>query len=384
MLRVRWKLPRECRRLWLPLALFVLATPSGAEPFEVLTGSLHARALDFGTESMVSALLGEPEALGRFSLVGEPDVETSPRTVRLETDAGATLLGMAAESTRLLGPPRRDPLSSYALRDDAPEQATCPMGTEPDCWRSGDPPLAIDDVVTALCSAFELAIPSCPFWAQRLRQPFRGALFAPLDDATSDPCEAFLGVVGSATSNFLEQLVCLSLADPAVSPPPLDSFDPENPFSMDPGQCSIAQPEFCRLVIAYRQDLSSQLALAPGLGTVPDASWFWEAGAEYAVVEATGDFASYLGGTVFVLGPEGARISGSLPDVSDPMAPAPLGVSFLLAGSGQDPAAATIFFGAVPEPGDTLSGVAAVLTLGALVRRRHAVRRATPRPGRTV
>lgn len=197
-----------------------------------------------------------------------------------------------------------------------------------------------------------------------------------------EPPDACAPFFAGPESNLLSLLACRSEADPVGPPLPLDAFDPADPFSAAAGQCSVLQPQFCRLVIAYFQDVwSSERTLLEGYGIVPIGRWLWESGTEYAIVEATGEFAPYLGGRVFALGPEGARIAEAASEEVVPTPPA--GVSLLITEPAPGPMA-TIFFGAVPEPGSTALAVAAVATLAALARRRTARAAAAPRPDRAV
>jgi len=121
--------------------------------------------VDFGPESIAFPIWGESDPIGHFSVVSEGMDVTSPKTLRLRTDAGDQLLGITAEIARTLFPPRWA-FSGYAIRNDAPFNADCPTGTQIDCWRPGDPPLRTDDVVAALCASFDFPLDVCPFWEQ--------------------------------------------------------------------------------------------------------------------------------------------------------------------------------------------------------------------------
>ncbi len=148
------------------LAVALLAgPPADAVPLVTLEGTLHERDVFPGLLLDDSAGTFLPAQLpsGRFSFYADTDLRTDPQAAVLETDAGGWLFAMAPESLRLLTPPRRDPESGRTLRPDAPDGAVCPAGDEPDCWRPGDPPLAVEDVVDALCAAIGSDVSTCRF-----------------------------------------------------------------------------------------------------------------------------------------------------------------------------------------------------------------------------
>ncbi len=138
------------------LAFALLWSPSaGASPLVALEGTLHERDRFPGLVPHDLAGIFLPAQLpsGRFSFFAGADLRRDPQAAVLQTDAGGWLVALAPESVRLLAPPRRDPESGRTLRPDAPEGAVCVTGDEPDCWRPGDPPLGVEDVVDALCAA---------------------------------------------------------------------------------------------------------------------------------------------------------------------------------------------------------------------------------------
>ncbi len=398
----------------LGLLVLILAAllPHPAVP-EPLSGTLHPRASEFPPETIGTTIWGDEEPIGHFSLDLDLQPDATLPTITLSTASGGRLFGMAMDLRYRIAGPFRDSASRYAIRTDAMPSGVCFSGVEPACWKEGDPPLPADGVVETLCAALDFDLPRCPFWTQRLRAPFRSGPFGPLesvsgptalpgfglliitftgeDEPSGDelpPPEASHGLSPAAAAclahfapaevNLPLQLACLS--EPAVGEAPgaLDVIDPDALFSQEPGRCSLSQPQFCRLVEAFFQDVWSSRRVADAPDVFPFApsfgAWIWESGAEYAVLAADGEFAPYAGGTVFALGPERPRTGGASSDTSaqaDGTSEPALsnGFTLLVRAAGSDPDA-TIFFGVAPEPGAPLLVLASVATLTALARRR--------------
>lgn len=204
----------------LPVLVFALLSggSAGAAPLVALDGTLHERDLrprlfrDDSTSVLAPAQLPS----GRFSFYAGADLRIDPQAAVLETDADGWLVALAPESLRLLAPPRRDPESGRTLRPDAPDGAICATGEEPDCWRPGDPPLAVEDVVDALCAAVGADVSTCRFREHLGTAPvsFSGdAVLPPTREPTSGVdllnadagvlMQSFVGFPSASASEFL-------------------------------------------------------------------------------------------------------------------------------------------------------------------------------------
>lgn len=390
---------------------FLTASLPHTATAEPLSGTLHPRAADLPDTTIGTPIWGDDVPIGTFSVDLDVELGIRPAEITVTTDSGGLLVGIAEEPLNRIAGPFRDPFSSYALRTDSLPDGLCPFGVEDGCWREGDPPLPADSVVAAFCAALDFDPLACPFWAQRMRAPFRSGPFRPLeslfgptvlpgfgftsltltfvgDDPPPSPeppeppsaADVCLASLSPAELNLFLQLACLSEPASGDAPGALEVIDVDALFSQDPGRCSLLQPQFCRLVVAFFNDAwaSRRIADASSVFPVPPfGGWIWESGIEYSVVIAEGDLAPYAGGTVFALGPELARTGGLRVDdatqnngISEPETPT--GVTLLVTTSGPEPDA-TIFFGTVPEPSGSLLALASVATLAALARRRSRV-----------
>jgi hypothetical protein len=303
---------------WIPAVVLAAAVgfvpaPANAAPIVALEGPLHELATvgSFSWEDGGSPFAPHSTTSGDYSLYADTDLRSDPRAAVLRTDAGGWLVALTPELPRLLGPARRDPDSGRTVQLDAPEDALCATGDEPDCWQPGDP-LEADDVVEALCAAIGAEPDTCRFRQVLWRAP---------------------------------------------APPPNVSM------------CSPATPQFCSglgdtlaLLTLEHQPLSDD-SLATSHGR-----WVWEAGAELEIAAAGGEFGPFDGGKLFVLGPERSRVYGlvryPIPDIP--------GATFLLVSS--DLAEPPLLLFGAPEPQAGALTAVALAALVVLARRRRARR----------
>lgn len=398
------------------VALLAHAPLASAAPLPALAGTLHERdpRPDLFPDDPAASLLPTANPSGRFSWYAGTDLRSDPQAAVLETDTGGWAVAMAPESPRLLAPLRRDPESGLTLRPDAPEGAVCATGDEPDCWRPGDPPLGVEDIVDALCAAVGAAPDGCRFRENLGHAPLtrldlasveNPTWFTPASPSTSAglTVTGFTGFSGSFISGSLAgvdllnsevgtpgalegfeiptspalsfaselavvsfdfQLLLAAFSGRDVDGAPSDAFDPAHPFSTtSEGQCSFLQPQFCSAVQAFFFPAALQ-ALPDDPFVTTHGRWLWEAGAELEIAAAGGELARFAGGKLFALGPERSRLLGPS-DAGDDV-----GVTFLLASS--DPASAPQLFFAAPEPQGGALAAAALATLLALSQRRRA------------
>lgn len=185
----------------------------------------------------------------------------------------------------------------------------------------------------------------------------------------------FATEMAALSFNFQNLLVAFSGPSAPIGEPIGSSdYDPADPFSRAPRQCSFAQPQYCASIRA----LYSLATTAQFLDDDPGGSgvhWIWEAGAEYRVIEASGEFADYAGGRVHVLGVERSRMRRTSLGIPIALFPAP--------GTALDPeapfampaadAAAGVTHGlaylTIPEPSDAALAAVAIATLTLLARR---------------
>ena len=113
-----------------------------------ITGELRAAGEPFRSPFA----LVEETVLGSFEMTsaGSGDLRTTPGTVVLETPGGGTLTATALHVNQ---PRRVDPFSGRPLAADAPADATCPTGGEPDCWAPGQSPPWSQNALEAVCAA---------------------------------------------------------------------------------------------------------------------------------------------------------------------------------------------------------------------------------------
>lgn len=133
----------------------------------------------------------------------------------------------------------------------------------------------------------------------------------------------FATEMAALSFNYQNLLVAFSgPAAPIGQPVGSPDFDPADPFSRAPRQCSYVQPQYCASVRAF----FSLATTTQSLDDDPDGSgvhWIWEAGAEYRVSAASGSFESYAGGRVHVLGVERSRTRRASLGIPVALFPAP-------------------------------------------------------------
>jgi hypothetical protein len=130
------------------------------------------------------------------------------------------------------------------------------------------------------------------------------------------------------------------------------NFDPGRPFSTSPGQCSWAQPQFCSTVDSVLGLSTASLADDPD--APPLERWIWESGAEYTVAVATGAFDGFAGGIAHLADPERSRAAGWR-----------VGVPIVLLPPGPEDPAPLLLYAVAPEPGDGSLCAAALAVLAA-------------------
>lgn len=137
------------------------------------------------------------------------------------------------------------------------------------------------------------------------------------------PTNSFQSEMAALSFNMQTVLVALSVPDGGVPEGESDPtvLLPSDPFSTAPRQCSFAQPQYCASV----SRLFALTAAADPLDGDPDGAarrWVWTAGAEYRVVEASGNLADYAGGRIHVLGVERSRTQAATTGVPIALFPA--------------------------------------------------------------
>jgi hypothetical protein len=309
--------------LALGLALCAGSPPGAvAEPLPDLAGPLRQLA--------PSGLLGD--VVGSFVLVSSgDDLRSEPGRLEIALPDGS-LHAESLDPPLLHGVHRVDAASGRPLRADAPDGAGCPTGAEPDCWQPGDPLPGSNDTVLAWCLASlddplghcPITSPPYPFWsgdapsAEWFATGFsRNALATvPAREPSqlepdvrwpfgSDP--SFQNELAAFSWNLQELLVTFSNGPSGGTG--ADLFDAGDPFSIAPGKCSFAQPQYCSAVQAF-YDLTGgyYTTLLPDDPSGPPLNRFvWEAGADYGIVEADGVLAPFAGGVAHVLGVERSR-----------------------------------------------------------------------------
>ncbi len=185
----------------------------------------------------------------------------------------------------------------------------------------------------------------------------------------------FLDEMAALSFNFQNLLVAFSApVAPKGEPSGSSDYDPTDPFSRAPSQCSFAQPQYCASVSAF----FSLATTAQPLDDDPDGSrlhWIWEAGAEYRVIEATGDFADYAGGRVHVLGVEHSRTRRASLGIPMALFPAPNAAldpasAFAMpATGGATTSSLGLAYLTIPEPSAAALTAAAIAALTLLARR---------------
>jgi hypothetical protein len=79
--------------------------------------------------------------------------------------------------------------------------------------------------------------------------------------------ETFQSEMAALSWNFLMTLVAFSApVDPAV--PGDGDFDPDDPTSTEPGQCSFAQPHYCSAVVAFLPEPGAALGAVAAFGAL--------------------------------------------------------------------------------------------------------------------
>jgi hypothetical protein len=363
-----------------------------------------------------TALFAQPGPPGGSFLLyaSEPgrDVYDAPGVLYLATDDGL-LIAAADDPPLRFTPNRRDTLSFRTIRADAPADATCPTGAEPDCWQPGDPELVDRSVADAMESAMDRpgAMPDLPPLFELVQPPldapivWDGAVFGsvrypgtvgmrgpsdPLDWGTGlfvppvvRPPHDFRGAAGlpfrdemaALSWNFLMTLVAFSsVSDPGPRPTDVTAFDPNDPDRIAPGQCSFLQPQYCSSVIAFFDPDRDPMLSRPFDPALGGTGYTWEHAVAYRVYTATGSFALYTDGTVHVMAAERARggvASRAVPLVLFPGTNVALvaGDPFAVARDDGTIAPAGFAYATVPEPSTLAAAIAATLALAARRRR---------------
>jgi hypothetical protein len=184
----------------------------------------------------------------------------------------------------------------------------------------------------------------------------------------------FSSEMAALSFNFQNLLVAFSgPVAPKGEPTGSSDYDPADPFSRAPRQCSFVQPQYCASIRA----LYSLATTAQSLDDDPGGSgmhWIWEAGAEYRVIEASGEFADYAGGRVHVLGVERSRTRRASLGIPVALFPAPgatLAPEAPFAMPAADPTAGVthgLAYLTIPEPSGAALAAAAIAALTLLAR----------------
>ncbi len=114
----------------------------------------------------------------------------------------------------------------------------------------------------------------------------------------------FRSELAALSWNWMQVLVVLS-APRAGLTAANDEFDPADPLRA--GACSFVEPRHCRLVAAWLAAVARALDDDPA-GASP-VRWWWEIGAQYAVMQTTGALRALAGGRLHALGPVAAPVS---------------------------------------------------------------------------
>lgn len=186
---------------------------------------------------------------------------------------------------------------------------------------------------------------------------------------------AFVNEMAALSFNFQNLLVAFSApAAPKGDPSGSSNYDPTDPFSRAPRQCSFVQPQYCASVLAFQSFATTAQALDDDPGG-PGLHWIWEAGAEYRVIEASGEFAGYAGGRVHVLGVEHARTRHASLGIPIALFPAPgtalnPEAAFAMPAAGAATGAPLgLAYLTAPEPSGAALAVVATAALTLLARR---------------
>lgn len=328
------------------LALAAASAPARAETRTYLEGDLRLPApyASMLPEAFWNAT-GEP--VGTFAIEAaapELDFRAAPGTLTL-VRPGGTLTAVAPDPPTLFGVLPRDPDSGRPLTIGS-EGGSCPTTEEPECWVLGD------------------AIPEDTRVHQALVPPGESGPVLVVPPFPTSSLE-----MAALSWNLRATLLAFSQGIPVIP------FEP--PAVIELPQCSLATPQYCESVAAflgYSTMLLPDDPLAP-----PSARFVWQAGAEYAVTEATGDLAAYAGGSVHVLGLERSRNAAAglgLPILLFPASGTlALETPFAYA-TASAPTAPTfgVAYATAPEPADAALGACVVACLAAL--RARARRRA--------